>query len=183
MDVHAAPGGVENLPLMPARADPMNHVLAMCSDLPEMRVAKGESLVVEAVRVDRLYVLKRGAFEVVRNGVRVVLITEPGAFLGEISAVLESAPTASVVATEDSTVHVLENASASVQTQPELTYAIARLLARRLSAVTAYLVDIKRQYADSNTHLALMDQVLANLIAMQPGVGEPGSERSDVPDY
>ena len=161
----------------------MNDVLAMCSQLPEMRVAKGESLIEETVRTDRLYVLKCGAFEVVRNGVRVVLVSEPGAFLGEISAVLGSAPTASVVATQDSTVHVVEDASASVQRRPELTYAIAQVLARRLSGVTAYLVDIKRQYADSSTHLALMDQVLGSLIAIHPSVAKPGSERSDVPDY
>lgn len=161
----------------------MTDVLAMCSDLPEMRVAQGDHLIEEAVRMDRLYVLKSGAFEVVRNGVRIVLIDEPGAFLGEISAVLGSAPTASVVAIRDSTVHVLDDASASVQGRPDLIYVIAQLLARRLSAVTAYLVDIKRQYGDSNTHLALMDQVLGDLIAMQPGPFKPGSERSDVPDY
>jgi CRP-like cAMP-binding protein len=155
----------------------------MCSDLPEIRLAPGDSLIEEAVRTDRLYVLKSGAFEVVRNGVRVILISEPGAFLGEISAVLGSAPTASVVAVRDSTVYVVDDASASVRSRPELTYAIAQLLAVRLSAVTAYLVDIKRQYADSNTHLALMDQVLANLIAMHPSAVRPGSERSDVPDY
>jgi CRP/FNR family cyclic AMP-dependent transcriptional regulator len=161
----------------------MNDILAICSDLPEMRVSKGEILIEEALRTDRLYVLKSGAFEVVRNGVRVVLINEPGAFLGEISAVLGSAPIASVVAAQDSTVHVVDDASVTVRTRPELIYAIAQLLARRLSAVTAYLVDIKRQYADTNTHLALMDQVLANLIATHPGVTQPGSERSDVPDY
>jgi len=161
----------------------MNNVLALCDDLPEVRVAKGAILIEEAVRTDRLYVLRSGAFEVVRNGVRVVLISEPGAFLGEISAVLGSAPTANVVAAQDSTVHVVDHASASVQRWPELTYAIAQLLARRLSAVTGYLVDIKRQYADSNTHLALMDQVLGNLMAMNPTAIKPGSERSDVPDY
>jgi len=161
----------------------MNDVLAMCSNLPEMRLAKGENLIEEAVSTDRLYVLKSGAFEIVRNGVRVVVINEPGAFLGEISVVLGSAPMASVVAVEDSTVYVVDQASAVVQKRPELTYAIAQLLARRLAAVTTYLVDIKRQYADSNTHLALMDQVLGNLIAMNPGAIEPGSERSDVPDY
>jgi CRP-like cAMP-binding protein len=161
----------------------MTDVLAMCSDLPEMRVAEGDRLIEEAVRVDRLYILKSGAFEVVRNGVRIVLIDEPGAFLGEISTVLGSASTASVLAIRDSTVHVLDDASAAVQRRPELIYAIAQLLARRLSAVTAYLVDIKRQYGESNTHLALMDQVLGDLIAMHPGAFKPGSERSDVPDY
>lgn len=161
----------------------MTDVLAMCGKLPEMRLVKGERLLEEGVRTDRLYVLKSGAFEVVRNGVRIVLIGEPGAFLGEISAVLGSAPTADVVAAQDSTVHVMDNASATVQTQSELTYAIAQLLARRLSALTAYLVDIKRQYADSSTHLAVMDQVLGNLIATHPSATQQGPERSDVPDY
>ena len=162
----------------------MNDVLAMCAAMPEIRVANGETLIEESIRTDRLYVLKSGAFQVVRNGVRIVSITETGAFMGEISAVLGSSPTASVVATESSVVHVVDQASASVQRQPDLTYAIARLLARRLSAVTSYLVDIKRQYADTNTHLALMDEVLANIIMMQPAtLTATGSERSDVPDY
>jgi len=161
----------------------MTDVLVMCRHLPVVRVPKGTVLIGEGSRADRLYVLKSGAFEVVRNGVRVVLIGEPGAFLGEISAVLGSAATADVVASEDSAVHVLDNASDAVQTQPELTYAIARLLARRLAAVTAYLVDIKRQYAGSNTHLAMMDEVLGNLVSMVPPQAAPGSERSDVPDY
>jgi CRP/FNR family transcriptional regulator, cyclic AMP receptor protein len=165
------------------RSDFMNDVLAMCSDLPELRVGKGDALIEEGVRTDRLYVLKSGAFEVVRNGIRVVMIGEPGAFMGEISTMLGSAPTASVVAVEDSTVYVVHDASASVQRQPELTYAIAQVLASRLAALTAYLVDIKRQYADSNTHLAVMDQVLGNLSAMHPGTVKPGSERTDVPDY
>jgi len=161
----------------------MNHVLVLCSHLPELHVARGSTLIDEAVRTDRLYVLKTGALEVVRNGVRVVLINEPGSFVGEISALLGSAPTASVAATQDSTLHVLDHASAAVRGSPELTYAIAQLLARRLVAVTAYLVDIKRQYADSETHLGLMDQVLANLMAMQPAGLATGSERADVPDY
>ena len=161
----------------------MNDVLAMCSDLPELDLRSREVLIEEGVRMDRLFVLKSGAFEVVRNGVRVVTISEPGAFMGEISAMLGSASTATVVAARDSTVHVVDNASTAVRDRPELTYAIAQLLARRLAALTAYLVDIKRQYADSNTHLTLMDQVLGNLIAMQPAAFEPGSQRKDVPDY
>ena len=158
--------------------------LALAAVFPRLEVPAGSTLIDEGVRTDRLYVLEQGALEVVRSGVRVVLITEPGAFMGEISALLGSAPTASVVATEASVVRVIEGASAVVQQDPALTFAIAQLLARRLLAVTAYLVDIKRQYEDSNTHLALMDKVLARLMAMQPA--EParaGSERDDVPEY
>jgi len=166
-----------------ARDGMRSDVLALCVGLPEMQVAKGGSLIVEGLYADRLYVLKSGRFEVVRDGVHVVAISEPGAFLGEISTVLGSSSTASVVATEDSIVHVVENASAAVREQPELLYAIAQILAQRLSAITAYLVDIKRQYAGTNTHLAVMDKVLGNLIAANPTAIELGSERSDVPDY
>jgi CRP-like cAMP-binding protein len=154
------------------------------ANLPTLDITAGTRLIEEGVPMGRIYVLKHGAFDVVRNGVRVVGIAEEGAFLGEISALLGTVPTADVVATHDSTVHVIEDAAAAAQRDPELTFAIAQLLARRLQAVTAYLVDIKRQYADTNTHLALMDQVLANLMATQQrGPQERGSERGDVPDY
>lgn len=161
----------------------MNDVLAMCRLFPELRVSQGETLMQESVQSHRLYVLIEGAFEVVRNGVRVVQIDEPGAFMGEISMLLGMPPTAQLIATRDSRVHVIEDAEAAVRAQPELTFAMAQLLARRLSAVTAYLVDIKRQYADSDTHLGLMDKVLSSLMAMSPAAHEAGSERSDVPDY
>ena len=162
----------------------MPDVLSLCGALPEMQVAAGTRLIEEGVSMGRLYVLKQGAFEVVRNGVKVIAISEPGAFMGEISTLLGSAPMADVIATRDSTVHVLHDAAVATRRDPELTYAIAQLLARRLQAITSYLVDIKRQYADTDTHLALMDQVLANLMAeQQTSALRPGSERSDVPDY
>lgn len=161
----------------------MSNVLSICSGLPELRVARGGTLIEEGVRTDRLFVVRTGAFDVVRQDVRVTRVAEPGAFLGEISAVLGSAPTADVIASEDSVVYVIEAASAAVRSRPDLTFAIAQLLARRLAAVTAYLVDIKRQYADSGTHLALMDEVLGNLVAMHPAAVRQGSERADVPDY
>ena len=51
----------------------MNDVLAMCGHLPEINLAKGEILIRESVRMKRLYVLKRGSFDVMRDGIRVVL--------------------------------------------------------------------------------------------------------------
>lgn len=162
----------------------MNEVLAMCRHFPELRIAAGESLIAEGVARDRMYVLREGAFEVLREGVVVVRIAEPGAFLGEISAVLGSAPTAAVVAMRDSVVHVIETASRQVRRNPELTLAIAQLMARRLVALTAYLVDIKQQYAGSDGHLSVMDRVLSDLVsAVSPTPARLGSERADVPDY
>ena len=164
----------------------MHNVLSLCSAMPRLQVAAGSRLIEEGRAMGRLYVLEDGAFDVVRGGVRVVAVTEPGAVVGEISALLGTAPTADVIATQDSTVFVLDDAQAAAQRDPQLTYAIAQLLARRLQAVTSYLVDIKQQYAGTDTHLALMDQVLGQLMATHPGgtaALPAGSERSDVPDY
>lgn len=163
----------------------MNEVLAMCRHFPELRLPAGGTLIATGKARDRMYVLQDGAFEVCRDGVVVVRVTEPGAFLGEISAVLGGVPTASVVATRESVVHVIEAASEEVRRNPALTLAIAQLMARRLVAVTAYLVDIKLQYAGTDGHLSLMDRVLGDLVsAVSPhGSMRLGSERDDVPDY
>lgn len=156
----------------------------MCRHFPLQKVAQGQALIEASVRRDRLYVLCEGAFEVVQHGVVVVRITDPGAFMGEISAVLGGTPSASVVATHDSAVHVIEHASETVRTHPELALAIARLMAHRLVAATAYLVDIKRQYAGTGGHLSVMDRVLGDLVsAVSPAQMTLGSEREDVPDY
>ncbi len=160
--------------------------LSLCAHLPAIDVAAGEVFIEEGVYTGRLYVLEAGTVEVVRAGVRVVAINEPGSFLGEISALLGSPPTASVAAIGACRLRILDGADTVVQQDAALTHAIALLLARRLQAVTAYLVDIKRQYGDGDTHLALMDQVLANLMTLQARKGSmlpPGSERADVPDY
>jgi CRP/FNR family transcriptional regulator, cyclic AMP receptor protein len=141
----------------------MNDVLLLSSGFPERRLAAGETLIDEGVRTDRLYVLKSGAFEVVRDGVRVVVIEEPGAFLGEISVLLGTPTTAQVVAACASTVHVIENGPAVARTRPEFTFVIARLLARRLNAATARLVEIKRQHANATARVEFLEQVLADL--------------------
>ena len=162
----------------------MSRVLTLSSSLPEKQVPRGTRIIEEGVPMGRVFVLKQGAFNVVRNGIRVVHVNEPGAFFGEISALLDTPPIADVVATQDSTVWVVEDAGAAMRADPELTHAVAELLARRLQAVTSYLVDIKKQYSSTDTHLELMDQVLAELMNINHADDtKAGSERKDVPRY
>ncbi|HVO87480.1 MAG TPA: cyclic nucleotide-binding domain-containing protein [Casimicrobiaceae bacterium] len=141
----------------------MNDALVLCSALPERRLAAGEVLIQEGVRSNALYVLQSGALDVIRDGVRVVGIDEPGAFLGEISVLLGAPPTATVVASRMTVVHVIENAATVIRTQPGLTYLVARLLARRLNAATARLVEIKREQADASARVELLEKLLADL--------------------
>lgn len=137
--------------------------LEWCKELPHMLVPQGRFLIRESVRADRLFVLREGSFEVLRQGVRVARIAQPGALIGEISLLLGVPPTAGVIATTDSSVHVLEDATQALQDHPEMAVRIARLMARRLASVTAYLVDLKRQYAEAPAHLGVVDRVLSDL--------------------
>jgi CRP/FNR family transcriptional regulator, cyclic AMP receptor protein len=161
----------------------MDDVLTLCADLPTRALEPGEVLLREGSPGGALYVLARGAVEVRKEGGTLLRIDEPGAFLGEISALLGGPRSADVVAVEPSEVHVVEDPAAALAAEPELVLAIARLLAHRLRAVTSYLADLERQYGGTDGHLALMDQVLSELTSLRAPSISPGSEREDVPDY
>ena len=161
----------------------MDDVLTLCRGLPSRTFAAGERLLVEGATGGTVFVLVTGRVEVRKGEVTITSVSEPGAFLGEIAALLGTPTSADVIATEPTEVLVIEHAATSISERPELTLAIARLLARRLQAVTSYLADLRRQYADQGGHLAMMDTVLADLISARLRDIEAGSERDDVPDY
>jgi CRP/FNR family transcriptional regulator, cyclic AMP receptor protein len=161
----------------------MDDVLALCGDLPVRTFDPGEVLLAEGARGAAMYILVAGRVEVRKGSVTVTSVSEPGAFLGEMAALLGTPTSADVVAVAPTEVLVVEDAAASIVDDPQLTLAIARLLARRLQAVTSYLGDLKRQYAEVDGHLAMMDTVLSELTSMRPREIEAGSERDDVPDY
>jgi hypothetical protein len=55
---------------------------------------------------------------------------------------------------------VVDDAPARLQSDPELGVALARLLATRVQVMTGYLVDLRRQYADHEGGLGMVDVVL-----------------------
>ena len=161
----------------------MDDVLALCQGLPEQQFAPGEALLWEGSRSGQLFVLIEGVVQVERDGVALVHLSEPGIFLGEISALLGVDHSASVVAATPTRCHVIENAAITLADHPELLAAVARLLARRVNAMSSYLVDVKRQYGGEDGHLGMMDEVLSQLMSVRPLSIQPGSAREDMPDY
>jgi CRP/FNR family cyclic AMP-dependent transcriptional regulator len=137
-------------------------------NLPARNVAVGESLIEEGVRNDNMFVLESGRFEVIKDGVPLARIEDAGMLMGEISVVLGSAPTATGVAIEPSSVRVIENATAATLSQPDLVFAVAQTLARRLASLTAYVADVRRQYKETDTHLGVLDRVVSQLISGGP---------------
>jgi CRP-like cAMP-binding protein len=156
-------------------------VLALCADLPERRFEAGEELFPYGALSGTIFVLTAGVVAIEAAGVLVKRVSEPGAFLGEISALLGTTHSARVYAVEPTRTHELD--VEQITSNPVLLLAVARLLAARVHAMTDYLVDVQRQYGDSAGHLALMSEVLSELSGGARVTITPGSAREDVPDY
>ena len=142
-------------------------ILETSIDLPEQTFPPGYELIEEGTRAGRLYILVEGSVEVVKDDVRVVATSEPGAVFGEISVLLGTSHTATVRTLDATKMRVVEDAEAFLSARSDVMLPIARLLARRLNFVTGYLVDLKRQFEDERNHLGMVDEVLESLVHHQ----------------
>lgn len=144
-------------------------------------VPEGSVLLREGTTSGKLYVLAAGALEILRGDTRVAVVTEPGAFFGEMSVLLDAPHTASVRALVPSRVYAFEDARTFLRSDPDIALVLARMLAQRLNAATTYLVDLKRQYGGGANHLGMVSEVLASLIHNQEPEFTPGSDRQPDP--
>ena len=114
-----------------------------------------------------LWVLLQGEVEVLRDNVRVARASEPGNIFGEMAVLLATSHHATVRALKPSSFAIIENAREFLTSSPEVTFHVARLLAARLNALNAYLVDVKQQY-EGHDHIGMVDDVLDTLMHHQP---------------
>jgi CRP/FNR family transcriptional regulator, cyclic AMP receptor protein len=159
----------------------MVDILASTADMPVRPLATGEVLYGQGDDSPGVAVLVDGALQVALGGNPLDRIDVPGAFVGEIGALLGTARTATVVALEPSTIRLIGDPDAFFASHPALALELARQLAGRLHRLMAYLGDVRAQYADSDGHLMMIDSVLGRLASRAPVEIEPGSERA--PDY
>jgi CRP-like cAMP-binding protein len=92
----------------------------------------------------RLLILKEGAVAVLKEGIEIAKVTEPGAVFGELSVLLNQPHTAEVRALEASQFHVADGA-ATLRIDPIALLYVATVLARRLDSANRALLDLKRQ--------------------------------------
>ena len=112
--------------------------------LPAATYRAGETVLAAGSATGRLLILKEGAVTVVKEGVEIAKVTEPGAVFGELSTLLGQPHTADVHALEDSKFHVATTAAPLMQDPIALLY-VATLLARRVDSANRDLVELKRQ--------------------------------------
>lgn len=76
--------------------------------LPLATYRAGETVLTAGSKSGRLLILKSGAVAILKDSIEIARVEEPGAVLGEISALLEKPHTADVRALEDSQFHVAD---------------------------------------------------------------------------
>ena len=104
----------------------------------------GETVLVAASTSGRLLILRKGAVVVLREGVEIATVTEPGAVFGELSVLLDQPHTADVRALETSQFYVAD-AAALLRVDPVALIYVATVLARRLDDANRALIELKRQ--------------------------------------
>ena len=154
----------------------MTDLLAYAASLPLAAVPAGEVLLAEGAPPGRMYVLASGSVQIERDGVAFARITAPGAVFGEMSFVLDRAATATVRATTDAQVHVVDDPAAFLSDNPGAALEVLRTTAARLDGLTQYLVDVKAQYAGqaAEGHLGMVDQILDTLVHHQAPTARTG---------
>lgn len=155
----------------------MTDLLALSSDLPSQTVQAGEALIEEGAASTRMFVLEAGRVVIEHDGVAFAEVDTPGAVFGEMAAVLEKPATATVRAAGEVTVRVVDDPLGFLADRPGAALAVLRTTASRLDGLTHYLVDVKRQYADADGHLGMVDQILDRLVHHQGPVTRTGSAR------
>ena len=161
----------------------MRELLERCSALPQRTFEPGEALVVDGRPCPALYVLIEGTLEVRKGDVRISTISTPGACIGEVGLLLGIPATATVVAMTGTRAHVAEDGAALLRSDPEVTVAVAQMLAERLNLITTFLADLRTQYPGAGGALAVVDSVLERLSQRTGPRAEAGSLREPDPPY
>jgi CRP/FNR family transcriptional regulator, cyclic AMP receptor protein len=101
--------------------------------LPVVTYQAGETVLRAASTTGRLLILKEGEAAVVKEGLEIARVTEPGAVFGELSVLLDQPHTADVRALETSQFYVADGATI-LRVDPMALLYVATVLAQRLDS-------------------------------------------------
>jgi CRP/FNR family cyclic AMP-dependent transcriptional regulator len=110
--------------------------------LPLKTYEAGDTVLANGSRTNELLILRNGNVAVVKEGIEVARVSEPGAVFGEISALLDCPHTADVRALTTSQFHVAQPAALQ---DPAALFYVAAILARRLDRTNQALVELTNQ--------------------------------------
>jgi len=160
----------------------MHDMLLHSTHLPEVTFAAGDIVIAEGGAAGPIWILVSGSLHVRKGSVPINTVTEPGAMVGEISVLLNSAFSATVEAVEPTVMRFAEDGRALLASNPAIPTLVAVVLADRLRFVTTYLADLKHQYGDA-PGLSMIPTVVRQLAQRHGPPARPGSARDPDPKY
>jgi CRP/FNR family transcriptional regulator, cyclic AMP receptor protein len=137
-------------------------ILEAVKNYPVTVVGPRGVLVQEGQKTGRLYVLRSGDLEIVRDGSLVASIGEAGAIVGEMSVLLDQPHTATVRSRMGAEVYAVTDPDAFLEANPRVSRQLAQVLAIRLQKTTALLVDMRMQ-SKEREDLVMFDKIFALL--------------------
>jgi CRP-like cAMP-binding protein len=146
----------------------MHDALAPFQSLPRHHLENGTLLFREGEHSGRLFILIEGSVEVLKQGLRITAIREPGAVFGELSILLNIQHTATVKVSAPSIFYILEDPLPFLHEHPQAMVHVAQILAHRLRMLTEYLLNVKDQFKEHDGHLGLVSDVLDTLLHHHP---------------
>jgi CRP-like cAMP-binding protein len=149
----------------------MASLLALTASRPTRTLADGEVLLVQGEGGGDLFILLSGKLVVERDGVNIASIAQPGTLVGELSVLLGIRNSATVRAEREAKVRVIRDANALLDSEPGLARRVAALVAGRLDATSALLVELARQNKGKSEQ-GILSRILSTLHSPAPGEGE-----------
>ena len=125
----------------------MVNILPLAKSHPVRSLAAGETLIEAGEAGGELYVLQSGKLSVIRDGIQIATIGEPGALIGEMSVLLGVDHSATVRAIGAAEVRVIENGIGFLEATPIVALHVATLACQRLDATSALVVQLRKQGA------------------------------------
>ena len=102
----------------------------------------GETVVAAGSTTGRLLILRKGMVAVLKEGIEITTVTEPGAVFGELSVLLDQPHMADVRALKASQFYVAD-AATLLRVDPIALLYVATVLARRLDDATQALIELR----------------------------------------
>lgn len=149
----------------------MNTFLDICEELPVETYEPGEAIVQESQKDPRLFILRSGSVEILKENLQINVVSSAGSMIGEISLLLDRPHMATVRALESTECYVAEDGLSALRSYPDLNLHISRILAARLHAVINYVVDVKTEYEPDPMQRQMVEDLLENIIFQQDQEG------------
>jgi len=111
--------------------------------MPLTTYQPGETVLAAGTKTGRLLILKKGAVTIRKNGTVIAEVKEPGAVIGELSALLNQPHTADVQTLEASEFRVAP--AELLEEDPAALLYVAAILAQRLNLANQAVIELKSQ--------------------------------------